>query len=136
MKKYGIVIFLVLFLGYGLFEIKKLVFGPTLSITSPQNGESFREQTVLITGATSNVSFIRLNDRQIFVDKKGVFREPLTLLSGYNIVRVEVEDRFGKKVTKELKLFLYPEGFQKALKNSSSTPSTASSTQASTTISN
>lgn len=136
MKKYGIIIFLFLFLGYGMFEGKKILSGPSLTITQPQNGQSFTNQNNEISGSVSNASFIRLNDRQIFVDKNGVFREPLTLLSGYNIIRIEVEDKFGKKVQKELKVFLYPEGFEKILKSPSSTPTIASSTEATTTISN
>lgn len=131
MKKYGIIVFLVLFLGYAIFEAKKLLSGPSLTILEPKNGQSFTTQNNTIRGTVSNASFIKLNDRQIFVDKNGIFEEPLTLLSGYNILRVEVEDKFGKKVQKELKLFLYGDGFKKAL-----TPSTSSTTLATTTISN
>lgn len=110
-KKYAFISFLLLFCVYGGFEGYKIVRGPSININSPVDGESFTEQGIILSGSAKNIAFIRLNSRQIFVNKENQFQEKLILLAGYNIIEVEAEDRFGKKVQKKLRLYLDPKAY-------------------------
>ncbi|HEY4511145.1 MAG TPA: hypothetical protein VJG29_02115 [Candidatus Paceibacterota bacterium] len=92
---------LVVALLYGLFEARRLIAGPVLTIESPAPGSRI-VSTLILRGIAKNISYITLNDRKIFVDERGVFEETLTPAKGYTVVAVEVRDRFGRVNRKEL----------------------------------
>lgn len=95
----------IILIGYVLFQSKNLIEGPVLSIVSPQNGETFSNPLITVEGNAKNIRSITLDDRPISVDNKGHFAEKLLLPSGYSIIKLEVEDRFGK--TREKFLHVY-----------------------------
>ncbi len=100
------VLLLVSILGYTSFQMRNLVTGPVITIFEPQNGAMLTSSSVEVYGTTENISSINLNDRQIFVDESGVFREKLLLSPGYNIITLRAEDKFGRK-TKEILELVY-----------------------------
>jgi len=103
----GLVIFILAALGIGAYtylQSREFLRGPQITITSPQNGETFESALVVIEGTAHNATAISLNDGAIFADSKGNFKEKLLLLPGYNILTVKAEDRFGKRVEKTLEL--------------------------------
>ncbi len=108
-KKWVLILFLSFFLLYGLYESYKLLSGPKIVILEPQNGAAFEKNLIDIKGTAKNVAFLNLNDRPIFVDKQGNFSEKILLLSGYNIMTLKGEDRFKKKVEKQMQFFLKAE---------------------------
>lgn len=123
--------FFALFLLYGAFEAIKLFLGPSLVIESPKDLSTIEDPFVSVNGFVKRVAYITINDRQIFADTEGYFEDKLLLLPGYNIIQVEVKDRFGKEVTKELKLW-----YNKKIDKESAATSTTSNTEKSATTSN
>jgi len=90
---------------YAVFNSRIFIAGPQISIESPANGENFiDEQLIQIKGSASNIAFIRLNGRQISVNEEGFFDESLLLSSGYNIIWITAEDRFGREEKEQLEL--------------------------------
>ncbi len=103
----GASISVIAFVAIGAFSYvrsKNLLIGPQINIHEPQNGAIFRGPPIQISGIAKNIARINLNGAQIFTDSLGNFKEELLLLPGYNILTVEAEDRFGKKVKKTLEL--------------------------------
>ncbi len=92
--------------AYSLYQAKNIIRGPQITIDSPQNGSSVDTPEVIIKGNAKNISYISLNDRQIFVDKDGAFTEELLLASGYNKWKVEAKDKFGGIVSKRIEIVL------------------------------
>ncbi len=92
--------------GYSLYQGRNLIKGPELIITSPANGITVSDPIISINGSAKNISYISLNDRQIFVDKDGIFKEELLLASGYNVWKVEAKDKFGRVVSKKIEIIL------------------------------
>lgn len=91
--------------GYGLFQARRLLQGPVITITSPKNGSIIQNNSLLeIKGIAKNIKEISLNDRSIFIDEQGNFKEKLLLFPGYNIIKVEAKDKFGTNETKTLEL--------------------------------
>lgn len=88
--------------GYAIFQARKLIEGPELTITSPINGIVVHDDLVNIIGVAKNIREITLNDRPIFVDENGNFREKLLLYPGYNIIKLQATDKFGKQIKKEI----------------------------------
>lgn len=94
----------IVILGYGYFEARNLISGPEITITAPVNGSEVGNPLVEITGTAENIAFISLNDRQIFIDEEGNFKEPYLLSLGYNIVRINAKDKFGRGTQKIIEI--------------------------------
>lgn len=94
----------IIAIGYGLISSKTLIKGPEIEITEPKNGETLSKSLISITGIAKNISFITLNDRQIYVDNNGNFKETLLLSYGYNIISIKAYDRFKRKIEERLEL--------------------------------
>lgn len=93
------IILLCLF-GYTAYEIQKIVFGPRIEILSPKNGSVISNSLTEITGIAKNIKDISLNDRKIFIDEQGNFKEELLLSYGYNTITIKADDKFGRSVEK------------------------------------
>lgn len=107
-KKYlfiGTIIFLVLItLGYTAYEIQKVIFGPKITILSPNDGSLASTSEIQIIGTTKNIQDISMNDRKIFIDEQGNFKEELLLSYGYNIITLKANDKFGRDTEKKLEI--------------------------------
>ena len=85
---------------YSGFQAQKLITGPVIDIYTPENGATYNQTLIEIYGKARNVAYLNLNDRPIFTDKDGYFREKLLLSPGYNIIKLDAMDKF-KKYTEE-----------------------------------
>ena len=99
-----IALLLLSVVGYALFQTRNLIHGPEITIHSPKNGETLANPLVAVEGTARNISFISLNDRQIFIDENGKFKESLLLSFGYNIMTVRAQDKFGRERKEILEL--------------------------------
>lgn len=103
-KTVTFVLLLIGILGYTFFQTQSLVTGPVINISKPQNGATLTASLIEIVGTTENISSISINDRYIFIDESGAFKEKLLLSPGYNIITLQAEDRFGRKTEEILEL--------------------------------
>ncbi|TSC68218.1 MAG: hypothetical protein G01um101456_724 [Parcubacteria group bacterium Gr01-1014_56] len=97
MKRILWVIVIVAVLGYGLFEARRIIGGPTVTIDAPINGSATSSTTVAISGSARNISFLTINDAPAFTDESGRFSERLSPPPGYAIFTVAATDRFGRR---------------------------------------
>ena len=93
------IILLCLF-GYTAYEIQRIVFGPRIDVTSPINGSLVSNSLTEITGVAKNINNISLNDRKIFIDEQGNFKEEVLLSYGYNAITIKASDKFGRNTEK------------------------------------
>jgi len=91
---------------FSFFQSKNLIAGPKITVDRPLNGATAESALTQVTGKAENVSEIKLNGRNIFVDEEGYFDEEVLLSYGYNTIFIEVKDRFNRKIIKELELVL------------------------------
>jgi uncharacterized protein YfaP (DUF2135 family) len=87
---------------YSAFELRHLVAGPTITLETPYNGQSFTDHFIEISGAAKNVTFLYINGNQIYTDATGHFSEHFILQTGYNIITVEALGRFKRTVQKTI----------------------------------
>lgn len=104
LKLYSIIFFSILIIGYFIFNFRIFIAGPEILITSPQNGEVTDKELIEISGKAENVNFISINDRSIFLDENGNFKEVLLLSSGYNIIVIKARDKFERVISKNLEI--------------------------------
>jgi len=99
------VVVLIVILSYVWVRSSDFIEGPVIIIHTPPSGET-TESLIQITGEAKRISNITLNDRKIFIDEEGHFKEQLLLSKGYNIITIEAEDRFKRAVRKTIELVL------------------------------
>lgn len=97
-------VLVLLVIGYSWSRTRSWLSGPVLTITSPLPLDSLPEPLVTIEGEVKRVDHLWLNDGKIFADTSGHFREQLLLFPGYNIIKLEASDRFGRRVARFLEL--------------------------------
>lgn len=124
------VTFLLLFLVYAGFETWKFVAGPSLNITKPSDFETVIDPMIKVEGVVKRAAFISINGNQVFADKDGNILNELLLPEGYTIIRVEVKDRFGKEVKKDIHITYLPQATAKKIViDTASSTKEASSTE-------
>lgn len=105
----GIFVFFILIVAYASFISKDLVFGVkiknvNLDSLPIQSGATITKSVVKITGNAKNAIKLVLNGREISVDQQGNFEESIALLSGYNIISIVAQDKFGHTDEKNYQL--------------------------------
>ena len=99
-----IVTIIVLISIYSLYEAQRLIQGPQINILGPQNGSIVGQSLISITGSVQNINRLKLNDRDIFQDEQGNFSEKLLLSYGYNSLKLDGWDKFGRKTEKVIQM--------------------------------
>jgi len=93
-------IILLFLFGYTAYEIQKIIFGPKIENLAPENGSVVSNHLIEVSGIAKNINDISINDRKIFVDEQGNFKEKILLFYGYNPISVKANDKFGRKTEK------------------------------------
>lgn len=88
--------------GYGLFEARKLIEGPQVTIETPKNGSATSTTAVVISGTADNISFLTINDAPAYTDESGHFSLTLSPPTGYTVFTVAGVDRFGRRTQKQV----------------------------------
>lgn len=93
---------LLFILIYVAFQARFMIIGPQIILTAEPASHQ-NERQVFLTGRTHNISHLWLNDRAIYTDATGNFKEALILENGYTIATLRAEDRYGREtiVTRE-----------------------------------
>lgn len=100
-----IAVFFAIIAGYVIWGTKDLVLGIRIrDVTIKENDSDILD----ISGNARNAVKITLNGREISVDKEGEWHETIALLSGYNLIEIHAEDKFGKEDEKTYQLIFTP----------------------------
>ncbi len=91
--------------AYVIFQARFLIIGPQIVLTT-EPALVHNEHLVFLEGTAFNISRLWLNDRQIFTDSGGNFKEALVLENGYTMSTLRAEDRYGRATTLE-RSFVY-----------------------------
>ena len=102
---------LVLVAAYVVFQARFLILGPQLQLTQEPR-KLVNERQITLAGAAFNISRLWLNDRQIYTDAQGNFKEALVLENGYTIATVRAEDRYGRETTIRRTYVYLPASFE------------------------
>jgi hypothetical protein len=89
-------------LGYGLFEARRLIEGPRITIETPQDGSATSTTAVVLSGTAENISFLTINDAPAYTDESGHFSLTLSPPAGYTVFTVKGVDRFGRRTSKQV----------------------------------
>lgn len=94
--------FFVLLLGftvfYVFFQARFLITGPQIVLASEPTTQH-NDRVLSLEGSAFNITHLWLNDRPIFTDEDGNFKEALVLENGYTITTLRAKDRYGRETT-------------------------------------
>lgn len=97
----GIIIIVAIAL-YALYQSRIFIQGPEIILDHPQDGSTITERLVVVRGRVHNISRLHLNGREILTNEAGEFEEPMILFPGNNIISIDGEDNFNRRIDKEL----------------------------------
>ncbi|MDR3519405.1 MAG: hypothetical protein P4L63_00735 [Candidatus Pacebacteria bacterium] len=108
-KIIGLSIFFLLIIIYAIFRSKDLILGVKIRNVeingAPiQDGATITSNSIEITGVARNAVDLTLDGREISIDQAGDFDETIALLTGYNIINLRAQDKFGKVDEKNYQL--------------------------------
>lgn len=94
-------------LYYVLFQARFILGGPQITLAElPLTVQSKRQIT--LTGSAANITAIYLNGRPIVTDEYGTFNESVILQTGYNLIKIDAIDRYGRTTFEELPFVYQP----------------------------
>jgi hypothetical protein len=102
---------LLLAAAYVAVQARFLIIGPQLRLTA-EPAHLVNHRQIVLAGSAANISRLWLNDRPIFTDAQGNFRESLVLENGYTGLTVRAEDRYGRETTIQRSYVYAPASFQ------------------------
>ena len=91
---------------YIYFQSRDYLIGPVISVTYPEAGATVYGPSIEIRGVAKRATYLSLNDSQLLIDPSGAWSEKLLLQNGYNIMKLEAKDRFGKQTEKLLEFMV------------------------------
>ena len=80
-----------------------------LTITSPENGATVSDLTIIIEGKTTSYAEITIGDKDVKADSNGEFSASLGLDEGENTITVVANDSDGNYAEKEITIILNTE---------------------------
>jgi len=103
-------IFFIFIIIFAFFNSRNLIFG--VKIKNVKFGVNQPAQAYMkvidsiqkITGIAKNAVKISINGREISIDQKGNFDETISLFSGYNVIEIIAQDKFGNVDKKNYQL--------------------------------
>jgi hypothetical protein len=104
MKRLALILAILLIVGYGAFEARRLIAGPQITILSPKDGTATSSSMVILEGIAQNISFLTINDSPAYTDESGHFSQVLSPPPGYAIFTVAATDRFGRRARAEVQI--------------------------------
>ncbi len=102
MRRALIISIVCVVLLYGLFEARKLLEGPDITIESPADGSATSTTAVTVVGTAQNIAFLTINDAPSYTDEAGTFVYRFSPPAGYTVVTVAAVDRFGRRASKSI----------------------------------
>ena len=102
MKRALIVFIVLVVISYGLFEARKLLEGPEITIDSLADGLSTSTTAITVVGTAQNIAFLTINDAPSYTDESGKFVYRFSPPAGYTVVTVAATDRFGRRASKSI----------------------------------
>lgn len=101
-------VFVLALVGYSLFQVHKLITGPTIELALPDKNLVTGSNKINLTGIVANVAAFSVNDNPTSIDEHGSFSANLLLNPGYNIIKLYGKDKFGKSLTRLVEITYKP----------------------------
>lgn len=97
LKWLAILIVALAVIGYLIYQLDFLIAPPKLIVEYPDQDLMIERSSIEILGQSDISAKLTINGQQVYIDKDGKFRQEINLSPGVNTLKIEAENRFGKK---------------------------------------
>lgn len=91
--------FIIIFVGYLIWQVRGILTPPKLQVFSPLEGAIIKAQNVVVQGETERESRLTINDQEVRPNEQGRFESPVDLSNGINIITISAVKKHGKSTT-------------------------------------
>lgn len=103
-----LIVFFLLLVAYGYFEVQGILFGPRINITS--SATIVGNQYVTIRGTADHIASLSMNGQPIAVTEQGAFEQPYVLAPGDNHILFDAKDKYGRTSRRDVEIiYLAPQ---------------------------
>ena len=100
MVRVGVItLIVVVCLAYVGWEVAKIFSPPDLSLISPPDNITVKEQSIDISGSTQPEVMVTINGQQVYLDVNGNFTETISLKEGLNEIVVTASKKRSRSTT-------------------------------------
>ena len=100
--KVALLLFFLIIAGYGYFEARGILFGPSIKVESSVQNVS--NPYIEIKGTASHISSLEMNGQSVAVTENGQFDIPFVLAPGFNRIVLDAQDKYGKKTEQVIEI--------------------------------
>src|SRR3989344_144196 len=97
-----VVIVLVIFIAYILFQYRYSFINPPLTVYNPQDRSVIVAQQLEVKGKTEPETNIFINKNPATVDRRGNFSKTISVFPGNFVLNIDAVNKFGKKTSKKI----------------------------------
>lgn len=98
-RNLAVVILILAFVAYLIWQIKGIVEPPKLLVYTPQEGFVTNNMRTLIQGETDRECKITINGQELMTNEQGQFSTNIDLTNGVNAITIESTKKHGKTTT-------------------------------------
>jgi hypothetical protein len=92
--------------AYGYFELRGLLWGPTITLEDVPTLTDM--QVVTVAGAAAHIATLSMNGGEIPVTEDGGFSHQYLLAPGYNRIVLDAKDKYGTATQKVVEIVYSP----------------------------
>lgn len=100
----GVVLVLMVVLGYIIYSVRTFTMPPNLEISSPSSEQILTKDTVDIIGKTDTGVALTINNQAVLLDGNGNFTQQVKLSPGLNTFEIRSVNRLKKESIKQVKI--------------------------------
>lgn len=93
----GLILLVLVCLGYLGWEIRKIITPPFLFVSSPLGNLATKEGIIEVRGQTDKEAAVAINGEEILVNEQGYFKKRVDLKKGLNVIKVSAAKKYSRK---------------------------------------
>lgn len=102
----GIVLVVAALLFYLWYQFSGLATAPELTVSSPYNDRTIKEEMILVVGQTHPDAELMINNQPVQLDAEGNFKENIGLQEGLNNIIIVARNGLGKESIAERRIMV------------------------------
>ncbi len=95
-------LFVVITLGYIIWQVSSINKQPSLEITTPQDRQIISDSVAVVSGRTDAGMQVTINEQNVFVDSQGNFKTQLSINNGPQPLVFVARNKFNKSTSKTI----------------------------------
>ncbi|MEA3272381.1 MAG: helix-turn-helix domain-containing protein [Patescibacteria group bacterium] len=92
-----ICLFVLAFVSYLGFEIKKIITPPEITLSAPQDELVVRKPIIRVVGKTEKEARLKINGEIVTPHSDGSFNEEVDLQRGLNLIKISASKKYSKE---------------------------------------